>query len=103
MPPGPGLAPAPSTANVSEDPFLGYLWQLFILTFFFFFPDKEHKENCIFHFQITPGFPVHTSNGSQSGPVNDKKTSDLGIFNAALALEEEDSHFRILRHSHGAG
>lgn len=31
---------------------------------------------------------MHTSNGSQSGPVNNKKTSDLGIFNAALALEE---------------
>lgn len=30
---------------------------------------------------------MHTSNGSQSRPVN-KKTSDLGIFNAALALEE---------------
>lgn len=27
-------------------------------------------------------------NGSQSRPVNNKKTSDLGIFNAALALEE---------------
>lgn len=31
---------------------------------------------------------MHTSNGSQSWPVNNKKTSDLGIFNAAWALEE---------------
>lgn len=40
------------------------------------------------------GFSVHTSNRSQSRPVN-KKTSDLGIFNAALALEE-GGLFRIL-------
>ena len=51
MPPGPGLAPAPSTANVSEDPFLGYLWQLVILTFFFFFLTKNTRKIASFIFK----------------------------------------------------
>lgn len=36
---------------------------------------------------------MHTSKGSQSHPVNNKKTSDMGIFNATLASEEELFHF----------
>lgn len=36
---------------------------------------------------------MHTSKRSQSRPVNNKKTSDLGIFNAALALEGGLFHF----------
>lgn len=46
---------------------------------------------------------MHTSNGSQSRLGNNKKTSDLRIFNAALALEEGGLSFRILCLSHGAG
>lgn len=69
---------------VCEDPFLGYSDTTLFLSYF----DKEHKENCIFPFRITLEGVCASSNGSQSRPVHDKKTRDLGIFNATLALEE---------------
>lgn len=83
--PVPSLTPTPSAADECvKIPF----WDTSDTTLFLSYFDKEHKGNCVFPFQIMLEGVCASSNGSQSRPVNDKKTGDLGIFNATLALGE---------------